>query len=209
MSIFLALRLLKRIFLKSKSQDTNNNPETINLSYPPPPNQPPQRPRLKHYTELTLHFTQLIFGLTTLILYGKDVHASHKDNKHADPRWVYAIVTGMMGCGTALFYLVLMHWVLKKRTPLAARMRWNLPLFVWEAVLCVFWLTLFGIFGEMYIGDYEDSSKVTRMRHAVWVDLVNLGLWVGSALWKGVRWWRGQRAVVGVDAVEKGEGEGV
>lgn len=86
------------------------------------------------------------------------------------------------------------------------RERWNLPLFVWEAVLCVFWLTLFGIFGKLYIGDYEDSSMVTRMRRAVWVDLVDLVLWVGTALWKGMRWWRGQRGVFGVDGVEEKEG---
>ncbi|PYH98713.1 hypothetical protein BO71DRAFT_416148 [Aspergillus ellipticus CBS 707.79] len=134
---------------------------------------------------MLLHSAQLIFGLTVLGLYGKDVHHAHANNESADPRWAYALVTGMMGSGTALFYLVLLGWVMKKRTPLAARARWNLPLFVWEAVLCVFWLTLFGIFGEMYIGDHADSSKVTRMRHAVWVDLVNMGLWVAGATWKG------------------------
>ncbi|KAI2895912.1 hypothetical protein CBS63078_8426 [Aspergillus niger] len=199
----LAFRLIRRIF-KSKSKNQNQTPDGINLDYPPPPpSNIPRRPRLKHYTELFLHILQAVFALTTIVLYGIDIHHAHEKSQSADARWVYAIVTGMMGCGTALFYLVMMHWVLKTRTPLAMRERWNLPLFVWEAVLCVFWLTLFGIFGKMYIGDYEDSSEVTRMRHAVWVDLVNLLLWVGTALWKGMRWWRGQRGVFGVDGVEE------
>ncbi|PWY90867.1 hypothetical protein BO70DRAFT_283096 [Aspergillus heteromorphus CBS 117.55] len=183
------------------------------MTFPAPPTkpQPPQRNIFKHYTELLLHSSQLIFGLTVLGLYGKDVHHAHQSNEHADARWVYALITGMLGSGTALLYLLLIGWMLKRRTPLAARTRWNLPLFVWEGVLCVFWLTLFGIFGEMYIGDHAGGGKVARMRHAVWVDLVNLGLWVGGATWKGVRWWRGERAerdVLGVDGVEGWRGEG-
>lgn len=32
-----------------------------------------------------------------------------------------------------------------------------------------------------------------RMRHAVWVDLVNMLLWAGAAVGMGIRWWKGRR----------------
>lgn len=60
--------------------------------------------------------------------------------------------------------------------------------------MCVFWLTLFGIFGKMYLAeDPEGQEGIVRMKHAVWVDLVNLLLWCGSATWMGLRWWRGMK----------------
>lgn len=93
----------------------------------------------------------------------------------------------------------------------------QLPRFAWEFVLCVLWLTLFGIFGKLYIGVYPsdstsdsskrdtttssisttgelgDASKINRMRHAVWVDLVNLVFWAVTASWALLKWLKARR----------------
>ncbi|EAW12741.1 MARVEL domain-containing protein [Aspergillus clavatus NRRL 1] len=154
---------------------------------------------LKPLLETLLRFIQFAFGLAVIGLYAQDLHGRHP------PAWVYAVVTGFLACATALIYLVL-PFVMKGRVPLAQRAGLHLPLFVWEAVMCVLWLTLFGIFGKMYIGVYTEGDGVKRMRHAVWVDLVNLGLWVGTMVWAGMRWWKGVKGERGVkeEDVEKG-----
>lgn len=155
---------------------------------------------IKVLIESALRFFQFVFGLTVIGLYGQDV--KHDASVHA--KCVYAVVTGFLGTITALIHLLL-PFVLKER-PLAVRPRCHLPLFVWEFVLFVLWLTLFGIFGKMYIGNYStvDEGRVTRMRHAVWVDLTSLCLCVATALWAGVRWWKSRNGVV---SAGKGEGD--
>ncbi|RAH68147.1 uncharacterized protein BO66DRAFT_440528 [Aspergillus aculeatinus CBS 121060] len=171
---------------------TNNIPAHLRRSKP------------KHYLNLSLHICQLVFGLTTLALYAHHIHTIHDSaaTATAGAKWVYAIVTALLGCGTAIAYIVLMQYILKTRVPVARRASWQLPLFVWEVVLCVVWLTLFGIFGSEYLGrkSATESAETRRMRHAVWVDLVNLGLWVGVG--SENRWLNGGLyGVYGVDGL--------
>lgn len=68
----------------------------------------------------------------------------------------------------------------------------RLPVVVWEGVLVVNWIVVFGVFAGAFLrGDRQDGDE--RMRHAVYVDLVCWILFSGScALW-GVRWWKGRR----------------
>jgi hypothetical protein len=48
-------------------------------------------------------------------------------------------------------------------------------------------MALFGVFGKMYISeDAEGNSGITRMKHAVWVDLVNMLLWFMTAVYGAV-----------------------
>ena len=50
-----------------------------------------------------------------------------------------------------------------------------------------FWLVVFGIFGKMYIReDPEGDAGIQRMKNAVWVDLVNMLLWLVSAVYGAV-----------------------
>lgn len=123
----------------------------------------------------------------------------------------------------------------------------KMPQFVWEFFVCILWLTMFGIFGKMFIGFYpasesgfsrrdESSSSssslslsanagadasphgavvssataglggaamINRMRHAVWVDLVNLALWVVTASWILLRYLKGRGAAGATSAAEK------
>ena len=55
-------------------------------------------------------------------------------------------------------------------------------LFPWEIVMFLLATALFGIFGAMYINaNAQMDSGILRMKHAVWVDLVNMLLWFVSA----------------------------
>ncbi|RHZ61352.1 MARVEL domain-containing protein [Aspergillus thermomutatus] len=196
---FLALKLLrvgvkeaKKHKAKKNASNTTTDPEGINLDrstdMTTTADSTTARNPLKTLLETLLRFIQFVFGLTVIGLYGRDLHGT--DNAPAPAKWVYAVVTAFLATVTAAVYLLL-PFVMKGRTPLARLGRLQLPLFIWESVLCVLWLTLFGIFGKMYIGDYSEGPKVTRMRHAVWVDLVNLGLWAVTMGWVGFRWWKG------------------
>lgn len=100
-----------------------------------------------------------------------------------------------------------------------------LPQFAWEFVVTVLWLTLFGIFGKMYIGVHPsdssssssssktdmtsalgDASKINRMRHAVWIDIINLVFWVMTASWVLVRWLKSRRSAFSGGAIDAEKG---
>jgi hypothetical protein len=156
----------------------------------------------KIFAERFLHFFQFVLGLTVAGLYGVDLHHAREKGVYADPKWVFAEVCTGIATSTALFYMLAPH-IFKNGPPLAARVRLHLPLFLWEAFICLLWLVLFGIFGKMYIGENpEGQSGITRMIHAVWVDLINLVMWVCTAGWRGLRWWKGKSATA-TDAVEQ------
>ena len=42
---------------------------------------------------------------------------------------------------------------------------------------------MFGVFAKMYIHENpEGDAGITRMKHAVWVDLINMLLWLVTAI---------------------------
>lgn len=162
--------------------------------------------KLAFMLSTTLRFLQFVFGLTVIGLYGRDVHHDHSHNHETHSQWVYALVAAFLATTTALVSLVKLFIMRKLKA--ASNPALLLPQFVWEFVLCVLWLALFGVFGKMYIGvhpkeDAADASKINRMRHAVWIDVINLGFWVISASWVLVRWLKSRKGAA-VD-VEKGE----
>lgn len=181
------------------------------IHFPPPatPAEPASK-RAKLATMLVsgLRFLQFVFGLTVIGLYGRDVHHDHADKHTWHARWVFALVAAFLATVTAAVYMALpfcMARVSYRPSPAL-----KLPQFLWEFAICVLWLTLFGIFGKMYIGvrpsddkgvaGLGDKSKVDRMRHAVWIDLINLAMWVATASWVLLRWLKGRRGPVVVDA---------
>lgn len=167
--------------------NNNNNRETHQLTGPD------DRSASKNMLDSLLRFFQFVMGLTVVGLYGVDIHHAHKKGVSADAKWVYAEVTAGMAVVTATVVLAA-PFFMKKRS-LTSVHALHLPAFVWESVVVLLWLTLFGIFGKMYIGeDPEGDDGITRMKHAVWVDLTNLLLWVATATWCGLRWWKGRAA---------------
>lgn len=146
---------------------------------------------IKVLVETILRFFQFVLGVTVIGLYGQDVK---HDTDTIHDKCVFAVITGSLASITAVVYLLL-PFVLKDR-PLSVRTGLHLPFLVWEGVLVILWLVMFGMFGKMYIGNYSgvDGARVARMRHAVWVDLTELLLWAGTAGWSFLRWWKGRTA---------------
>lgn len=161
------------------------------------------RSPLKKIAEPALRTIQFILSLTVIGLYGHDIQPTADTS---DPRWVYAVVVGFLSALTAFVYVVCDLVVLRNR-PLRSRPAARFGGMVWEAVLVVNWLVVFGIFAGVFLDGNEgkegDGDGHGRMWNAVFVDLVVLVLFAGSCAWVAGRWWRNRR-VGGVDDGEKG-----
>jgi hypothetical protein len=147
-------------------------------------------------------FIQLILALAVVGLYAPDLNKANKQGKYSDGKWVssspphlspisitniifllqvYAVVTASLSSVTALVYMI----------PFIFKIPF---LFVWDTILFILWIALFGLFGNMYIKeDAEGNAGIKRMKNAVWVDLVNALLWLISAIGMFVVWWRHNR----------------
>lgn len=89
---------------------------------------------------------------------------------------VYAVVTGCLSAITCILYMI----PFMSRIPFA---------FLWDTILFILWIALFGLFGSMYIKENaEGDAGVKRMKNAVWVDLVNALLWLISAVGMAMYW---------------------
>ncbi|KAK7713025.1 hypothetical protein SLS57_007586 [Botryosphaeria dothidea] len=123
-----------------------------------------------------LRFLQFVLALTVCGLYGVDLDNARKAGAYADSKWVYAEVTAGLSAITCLVYFL----------PMIK----SLFFFAWDWVLFILWIVVFGIFGKMYINEApEYVSGIVRMKHAVWVDLVNMLLWFITAMYGTVMWW--------------------
>jgi len=139
---------------------------------------------LLHGCEMTLsyiahsifRFIQIILALAVCGLYGVDLNKANKEHKYTDGKWAFAEVTASLSAVTALLYLI----------PFICR----IPLlFIWATILFILWVAVFGIFGNLYIkANAQGDSGILRMKHAVWIDLVNMLLWLISAIGMAIFW---------------------
>ncbi|WPH04954.1 Hypothetical protein R9X50_00785100 [Acrodontium crateriforme] len=123
---------------------------------------------------LVLRFFQFVLGITVCGLYGVDLNNAHKAGVGADGKWVFAEVVGALSVFTVLIYgipFVKSYWA-----------------FGWDWVLFILWTALFGLFGRIYIPSHPTphQSGQMRMKNAVWVDLVNMLLWLITAIYSTV-----------------------
>lgn len=156
----------------------------------------------KSIANSTLRFCQFAFALAVAGLYGVDLQHASEKNVYMDSKWVFAEVVAALGAATYAAYLLIWCCVRRIARPaLTSYYSMHFPLFLWEILMCLIWVVLFGIFGNMYLSeDPEGDSGIVRMKHAVWVDLVNWLLWMATMVWSGLRWWQGR--------IKKNKGEG-
>ena len=115
-----------------------------------------------------LRFSQLVLALTVCGLYGTDLNAARKVHAYADGKWVYAVVVASLSAVTAVIYMV-------------PRVK-SYMAFGWDVILFILWTAVFGIFGKLYIhANAQGDGGITRMKRAVWIDLVNMLLWLVTA----------------------------
>ncbi|KAK1641256.1 hypothetical protein BDP81DRAFT_446190 [Colletotrichum phormii] len=125
-----------------------------------------------------LHFFQFVLAVTVCGLYAVDLNRARSEGSYTDGKWVFAVVVGALSAVTALLYFI----------PFILRFA---IVWIWDAILFILWIALFGLFGNMYIKEnVEGDSGIQRMKNAVWVDLANALLWLISALATAAYWWR-------------------
>ncbi|KAF3387024.1 hypothetical protein F1880_001610 [Penicillium rolfsii] len=113
---------------------------------------------------------QFLFAIIVAALYGIDLAYATKTNNSAPAEWVYAELAVTLSAITCVvhFFVPVLH---------AA---WS----ILDGILFVFWLAQTGVFGNIYIRRtiderYERATlSIPRMRAAVWVDLINMLLWL-------------------------------
>ncbi|KAI8683351.1 hypothetical protein NCS56_00459600 [Fusarium sp. Ph1] len=127
-----------------------------------------------------LHLCCFALALTTCGLYGTDLHHANQQHKYSDSKWVYAVVVGSISAVTCVVYFV----------PFILRIA-GVVVAIWDFILFILWIALFGVFGKMYINeDAEGDSDVQRMKNAVWVDLTSALLWFIATLAALGYWWK-------------------
>jgi hypothetical protein len=132
---------------------------------------------------LGIRLLQLIFALAAGIS-----HAIEMSNNNLASAFIYSQV---------VFGLTLITLVIE-----AATLRSYRFVFIVESTLCVLWLAVFGVFYQIYFGDVESTDPVysavniSRMKTAVWLDLVNFLLWLASAVFSTAMCCSGMKASV-------------
>jgi len=132
---------------------------------------------ISYLSFMVLHFLLLVLALVVAGLYGIELQRADEADKHGDNRWIYAEVVAGLSALTAILLMV----------PFMLRF---MVVWVWDFVLFVLWVALFGVFGKMYIHeDPEGNDAIERMKSAVWVDLANAIGWLVAALASFGYWW--------------------
>lgn len=130
-----------------------------------------------------LRFLQFVFAITVIGLYAQDLKKAHKEHKYSDSKWGYATAVGTIGAVSAM----VLAW------PALAMWAWG-----WDLVVFILFTALFGLFGNMYIHENaEGDGGIKRMKRAVWIDLINMLLWLITAVYGLVRFFlfRGGRSL--------------
>ncbi|OQD88774.1 hypothetical protein PENANT_c003G07296 [Penicillium antarcticum] len=125
-----------------------------------------------------LRTLQFAFAVIVAGLYGVDLAHATKTNNHAHAEWIYTEFVAALSALTCI-----MHCFFT-----VTQVAWS----AWDGVLLVLWLAQVSVFGTIYISGnktgYEDATlSVPRMRAAVWVDLINMLLWLTTTV-LGIAW---------------------
>ncbi|KAH8907605.1 hypothetical protein BR93DRAFT_926633 [Coniochaeta sp. PMI_546] len=125
-----------------------------------------------------VHFVQFALAITVCGLYGVDLNRAAKANVYQDSKWIYAVFVGGISAFTTILYMI----------PFILRFA---AVWIWNLVLFILWIALFGAFGNMYIRENaEGNADIQRMKNAVWVDLTSALLWLILAVAAFGYWWR-------------------
>ncbi|KAI1178088.1 hypothetical protein F4777DRAFT_539377 [Nemania sp. FL0916] len=117
---------------------------------------------------------QLIFALVVVGLYGSRVNSDRSAGNPQAAQWVYALFVASVSAITSVVFAIPQPFVKTAR------------LFAWDFTLFILWIAVFGVFAVLFLRMPEDDpahkwyegTRVSTMRHAVWVDLVNAVFWL-------------------------------
>ncbi|KAH7377823.1 hypothetical protein BKA66DRAFT_467291 [Pyrenochaeta sp. MPI-SDFR-AT-0127] len=132
---------------------------------------------------LSVRLLQFAFALASGISYA--IELQHR-NTSSTTNFIYA---------QAVFGITLLTLVVDSITVRYYRFIWTI-----EWMLAILWIACFGVFYQTYLKDdvkqdYQNAN-MGRMRRAVWCDLVNSLLWIGSAIFSSIMCCSGIKAAV-------------
>lgn len=143
---------------------------------------------------------QFLFAIIACGFYGNRVDSERRDDDSGfSAEWIFAILVAGLSAVTAILFVVVV--------PLSAlpfiggriKITRTYRAFAWDAIMFIAWIVVFGIFAGIFLGrDDEDDGKYKgastgAMKTAVWVDLVNVILWLVSAVYGAVKTFLGER----------------
>ena len=132
---------------------------------------------------LSIRIFQFAFALASGISYAIELGHATNDSK---TDFIYA---------QFVFGLTLIVLVIDSITARNYRLTW-----VPEWLLAILWIASFGLFYTIYMrGNIQqgyENVDVGRMKRAVWCDLINALLWMGSALFSSVMCCAGIKAAI-------------
>ncbi|KAL8868598.1 MAG: hypothetical protein Q9174_004887 [Haloplaca sp. 1 TL-2023] len=119
-----------------------------------------------------LRFLQFIFAITVIGLYAQDLRRAQQGGVYSDSKWGFATAVGTIGAVSAL----VLAW------PALSMWAWG-----WDLVVFILFTAVFGVFGALFIHENaEGNGNITRMKNAVWIDLINMLLWLVTALYGAI-----------------------
>ena len=191
---------IEAVYNKPSSSVSSSSPPSIQSipSVPPPPyfkshfispssfksavNEKLDKPAVSLF-RLSIRIFQFVFALASGISYAIELRHTTSD---ASSDFIYAQV---------VFGLTLIVLVIDSITARNYRMTW-----VPEWILAILWIACFGRFYTIYLrSDIEqgyENVDVGRMERAVWCDLINALLWMGSALFSSFMCYAGIKAAI-------------
>lgn len=141
---------------------------------------------------------QFIFALIACGFYGNRVDADRKADDGFSPEWMYAIIVAGLSAISAVLFIA--------ASPLGAipfigsklKVFKTYRAFAWDLGLFVAWIVVFGIFAGIFLKRDSDDEKYKgsstgAMKTAVWVDLVNVILWLVSGVYGAVKTFLGDK----------------
>ncbi|KAI0528163.1 hypothetical protein F5B22DRAFT_24352 [Xylaria bambusicola] len=118
---------------------------------------------------------QLIFALIVVGLYGSRVSSDHSHDRSQAVQWVYALFVSSLSAVTAVAFAVPQPFFKTAR------------LFAWDFTLFILWIAAFGTFAVIFLRMPDDdehkwyeNTRVSVMRAAVWIDLINALFWLAT-----------------------------
>ena len=135
---------------------------------------------------------QFLFAIIVCGFYGNRVDSERRDDDSGfSVEWMFALLVAGFSAVTAIFFVVVVPLSALPFIGSRLKITKTYKAFVWDAILFVAWIVVFGLFAVIFLGrDSDDKFKgasTGAMKTAVWVDLVNAILWLSSAVYGAVK----------------------
>ncbi|KAI1812928.1 hypothetical protein GGS20DRAFT_511928 [Poronia punctata] len=118
---------------------------------------------------------QLIFSLVVAGIYASRVSSDHSAGRPQAVQWGFAVLVASLSAFTCVLFAIPQPFIKTAR------------LFAWDFVLAILWIAVFGTFAVIFLRIPEDdehkwyeNTRVSTMRHVVWLDLVNAVFWLAT-----------------------------